>query len=780
MSALDERCDGALTKDGGVATKPRSSILRRTWFTILAVAASLVGFVFLLPAGNAYSFEAMMKALESQPLIRAVFRGDSAEAVGWARTGDSRLVAVESKNSVYWSDPQQQRTLEYLRDRGQLNQTPQDSPDQLLALLSALRSLPQNGGLQVQSESWKQVGDFVELSVILKANDHVLDLIFGVDPESQLPQWVTISSDPPLPPIELKYPKSGPATLTSLGVKQDVVNAFAAKLERAAEQVTVPRSEEPVILPTDTANVIAKNSVTRQVPDVASDVATRVAARRWQSTTALEVPDSPSEMIHRLDEKLESLWASQSVTPVAQADQYELIRRLYLDLAGRVPLVHEIQTAKELTTEQLVERLLASRDFSTHMATVWSRLLLPDSVDLSQFGGVEAFNVWLAKQFRNNVAYDELVKQLLQAEGRVGESGPVLFYTALELKPDLLAKQTSRVFLGSRIDCAQCHDHPTDDWTQEDFWAYAAFFARISRPEGRMDRLSPVLRVRDVARGDVTLPDTDKIVAPRFLGGPPLVEQPGDALRRQALADWLTSSRQFSRATVNHVWSNFFGVGFVDPSDDFGTHNSAVAPEVLDDLAEFLIQRDFDLRELVRVITLSRAYRLSGRSSDKSPDRLRNFAQMNTKWLTAEQLYDALIVAARSTQPATVTMESTQRFGVDSRDAFVEKFKAPRGSQVDYQSGIPQSLAMMNGSLTMQATEWESSGMMKALSAPFFTDEQRINKIFLACVGRPPDDADREMILPMMGSASSNEKRQQILSDLFWALLNTAEFATNH
>ena len=262
---------------------------------------------------------------------------------------------------------------------------------------------------------------------------------------------------------------------------------------------------------------------------------------------------------------MEQLWRKHSISAVNAASDQEMLRRVYLDVAGRTPTVTEVRRFLNNDSpnryEQLVDRLLESPDHSSHMATTWRSFLVPDGVDVSAFGGIEAFDRWLADRFENGEPYDQIVRKLLLAEGRLSKSGPLLFYSALKLDADKLAAQTSRVFLGIRLECAQCHDHPFEPWTQQDFWGYAAFFARISRPKGELENVSTVMRVRDVERGDVMMPETDSIVAPRFLGmasatnvDPDL----SDSSRRERLAQWLTNPENpfFARATVNRFIRN--------------------------------------------------------------------------------------------------------------------------------------------------------------------------------------------------------------------------------
>ena len=226
-------------------------------------------------------------------------------------------------------------------------------------------------------------------------------------------------------------------------------------------------------------------------------------------------------MSQRIDEQLAALWLAQGIHPVGPSSDAEFMRRVYLDLTGRIPTVSEVHEFLDDQSpdrrEQLVDRLLAHRDHATHLAAVWRQILIPDDVDLSRYGGAAKFEEWLAERFAANVPYDQIVRELLLAEGRVSESGPLLFYAALRLNPEELAARTSRAFLGVRMECAQCHNHPFDEAiSQHDFWSFAAFFARISRPRGKMEMTSPVLAVRDNRQGDVMIPESDEVVPPRL------------------------------------------------------------------------------------------------------------------------------------------------------------------------------------------------------------------------------------------------------------------------
>jgi hypothetical protein len=507
--------------------------------------------------------------------------------------------------------------------------------------------------------------------------------------------------------------------------------------------------------------------------------------------TPFDEPLADAELTQRIDDSLARLWQSNGIKPVHEASDAEFMRRLYLDLTGRIPSVSEAQTFLEDTApnrrELLVDRLLAHRDHATHLAAVWRGILLPSTVDLSRVGGPAKFDQWLADRFEANAPYDQIVRELLLAQGRVTESGPLLFYAALKLNPEELAARTSRAFLGVRMDCAQCHDHPDEDTniSQHDFWSFAAFFAQISRPRGKMEMTSPVLQVRDNKRGEVTIPESDEVVPPRLpLSASDISESADGPARRQQLVDWLTSTHngQFARAAVNRAWASLFGRGLVEPVDDMRPANKPIAPEVLETLSRDFAASKFDLRRLLRAMVLTKTYQLSSQSPESDPAKSLHFAQMNIKSFTAEQLYDCITVATRQ---AVVSNDATgltglERIGDMSRDAFIAQFRAPDGHITDYHAGIPQALTLMHGGLIHSATDLATSGLLKSLAAPFFTDDQRLDTLFLSTLSRYPDPAEREVMMKAVKAAKTDPDRQQALGDVLWALLNSAEFSFNH
>jgi hypothetical protein len=568
-------------------------------------------------------------------------------------------------------------------------------------------------------------------------------------------------------------------------VAPDIVNV--SQIPTVAQPATAIESR-PVEPPHANERIARADAVPRNA-DIADLPEPVEPTPTWEP---FDEPLSQDELSQRVDEELAAVWQANGIRPVAGAIDAEFMRRVYLDLTGRIPSVHEAQEFLADTSpdrrEALVDRLLAHHDHATHLAAVWRGILLPHEVDLSRLGGTAKFEEWLAERFASNMRYDQLVRELLLAKGRVAGSGPLLFYAALKLNPEELAARTSRAFLGVRLECAQCHDHKFEEISQHDFWSFAAFFARISRPRGKMEMTSPVLAVRDNQQGDVTIPETDEVVPPRLPLTPvEIVDTPDGPSRREILVDWLTSPNngQFARATVNRVWAHLFGRGLVEPVDDMSPAHAAIAPAVLETLSRDFAASKFDLRRLLRSLVLTQTYQLSSRSEDSNPARTLHFAQMNIKSLTAEQLYDCISVAmqqgANSGGPGGPSPQpGLDRFADTSRQAFIEQFRAPAGQVTDYHAGIPQSLTLMHGGLIHSATDVASSGLLKALAAPFFTDNQRLDVLFLSTLSRYPTDDERVVMLDSVNAAGNDTERQQALGDVLWALLNSAEFTFNH
>src|SRR5262249_28533200 len=323
-------------------------------------------------------------------------------------------------------------------------------------------------------------------------------------------------------------------------------------------------------------------------------------------------------------------------------------RRVYLDLAGRIPRVAEVRDfladRAPDKRRRLVGELLDSPHYVQHFSNTWRALVLPNSNNQQVQFFAAGFQDWLTTPFRHNAPKHQMRRTLLPSnpppDPRVrqavqfqagGTPTPIAFLQVNELKPENLAAATSRLFLGVRLECAQCHDHPFASWQRKQFWEFAAFFAGLQRPIPIRGPQPAVKESND--RRHLKIPNTEKVVFTRFLDGTAPDWKDGMDTRR-TLAEWVTAPANpfFARTTANRLWAHFFGIGLADPVDDEPTDDNPPShPELLDELARQLAAHRFDLKYLIRAITASRAYQLASATTDPGQDELRLFARAALK-----------------------------------------------------------------------------------------------------------------------------------------------------
>ena len=760
----------------------------KAWPIAASLALIVVAVAVFQNNAHAYGWAKMMDALSRAPVVQVVesdtesnesslrWMSVSKAIVGERSSGRSRLLDF-GRGIVL-----QRENGEEQIQRLSFTQASSTSQAEAIVIAFLLKNVGEEGAsirqteMRVTDESWSSAGgDEVVLRVKLESQTEAAELSIAIDRETHLPKAFEVAGSDLQPgSVGLSYPQTDTTTLLAQDFPAElpVVDAAPPATAVAADD-TPPASEEQP----DEALAVAEETPD-EVPLFGA------ASLQWKPVKPTGLSNEVA--VARVDAILDALWKENKVEPAGLASDEELLRRVYLDLAGRTPSVSEARAylADESPDRfvKLVNKLLASRDYATHLATVWRTYLIPEGIDLARFGGPQSFEKWIGKQFEDEVPYDEIVRRLLLAEGRLTQSGPLLFYAAAKLDPDQLATRSARVFLGMRLDCAQCHDDRFEPWLQEDFWGYAAFFAQISRPQGVLRDVSTVMRVRDVQRGDVKLPESETIVSPRFLDGSPIDQDEAAVARRRQLAEWLTAVDNpfFARATVNRVWGQLFGKGIVDPVDGFGIQHEPVSQDLLDQLSAHFIGSDYDLSELLRTIVLSRAYRLSSGAATPDPNRHRLFAQMNVKLLTAEQMYDCITVASMLGSAERGTGFNLARVGNTSRDEFLQQFRAPPGRATEYQAGIPQALTLMNGALINDATGLTKSGLLESVKVPFISNKDRLEILYLATLSRRPTPSEAELLGSYINDELSGEPLYESLADVLWALLNSAEFTMNH
>ncbi len=502
----------------------------------------------------------------------------------------------------------------------------------------------------------------------------------------------------------------------------------------------------------------------------------------------------------KIDQLIEAGWQENEAKPSQPAEDAEFLRRVFLDVTGRIPPVSEVHAflANKSPTKRLerVDDLVGRAGYVENNTHLWRALMIPQNNNQQVQFFAPQLEIWLRKQFRDNRPYDQMVRELLTAvvvpnprgpqrgqPASAFEPTPAAFYQANELKPENLAASTSRLFLGVKLECAQCHDHPFAKWTKKQFWEYAAFFSGIEPQQAR----SPAREVPD--RHTIKIPGTDKEVTARFLDG----KEPAwkaDASTRTVLAEWMTTAENpyFARNAVNRVWAHFFGIGLIEPVDEPGDDNPPSHPVLLELLAREFTDHKFDLKFLIRAITASRAYQLSSVATDAGQDDPRLFARMAVKGLTPEQLFDSLALATGYTEQDNPNQRFNP-FGFNSpRAEFLAKFNNPSEKRTEHQTSILQALALMNGKFIADATSIERSRSLGAIAEmPWATTPGRIEALYLATLSRKPRPHEAERMLKYVetgGAAKTDqptaEQKNTALADVLWVLLNSSEFIVNH
>jgi hypothetical protein len=498
-------------------------------------------------------------------------------------------------------------------------------------------------------------------------------------------------------------------------------------------------------------------------------------------------------LAQQIDRLLAAKWTEAKVRPAQPADDAELLRRVYLDLVGRIPTAAEARDYLDDTNPdkygRLVEVLLDSPAYLTHATETYRAMFLPEADTDGQIRALApTFEAWLRKKVAEDTGYDKIVREVLTVrlggQGRRGgnaydpraEPSPLAYYFAKDAKPENLAAGTARTFMGIRLECAQCHNHPMDQWKREEFWGLAAFFAGVSKP-GKDEVYSSIREVAD--RRELVIPDTSKIVKATFLDG----KKPQAGRRasgRDLLADWLIAPENpyFARAAVNRVWARFFGTGIVDPVDDLRADNPPSHPELLDLLAREFRSHGYDMKFLIRAVTATKAYGLTsavGRS-ETIPANL--FAAMPVRTLSPGQLFETL---AQATGIRTGGGRDAIYAEGSSRQEFVELFTNRDEKPTEGETTILQALALMNGPLMASVTSLEKSDTLAAVvEAPFLDIQERIETLYLAALTRRPRPEELARLVPYVEGGGPTGDRSKALADVFWALLNSPEFRFNH
>lgn len=570
----------------------------------------------------------------------------------------------------------------------------------------------------------------------------------------------------------------------------------------------LPRSpaHRPVQLGSGTPTVAESAIPTVPQPETPQVDLNRVAIVEpdWSSQDLDEV----TRVSRRVDFWLSTDWEQAGITPSPRADDDVWLRRVMLDLAGRIPTVPEVTAFQASTSpdkrRELVDQLLNDGAYVHHMTTVWSNLLIGRSPQPAV--DKLAFQKYLRMNFAANRPWNTIVADLLSAEGTTQDNGATNYLVAhLNNQAVPATAITAKMFLGMQLHCAQCHNHPFNDVQQSAFWELNSVFQQTKVIADRPREMTGPQRgpaiaalVTEQEGGPIYYETTNglmKVAFPRFNGQD--VDPAPEVNRRQALATLLTTTDQpqLAAAFVNRMWSLFFGAGFTTPVDDMGPHNPPCHPEVLNFLRDEFVRSGYDIKQLVRWITATEAYALSSRpgtgnaNDDPFAGDLPMFSRVYPQPMSAEQLYDSLVTATRVHQ----TGVSDWTVAEAQRQAWLEEFVVSlqndeNGESETLSGTYAQALTVMNGELMDKALDLSAGTFLGELVRSKSSEADKVRTLYVAALSREPTAKELTAMLRVIRESTAQRKPAKralppsamAYQDLFWALLNSNEFAIVH
>ena len=482
-----------------------------------------------------------------------------------------------------------------------------------------------------------------------------------------------------------------------------------------------------------------------------------------------------------------------NILPSELCTDQEFVRRAYMDVCGVLPTAEEAKAFLDRNDKdkraQLIDALLERPEYADQWTLKWSDVFRSSRKSI-QLKGTHLFQTWLRGHIASNDGFDQIIREVLTASGSTF-SNPAANYFRIARDPTSVAETTAQLFFGIRMQCAKCHNHPFERWTQDDYYSMSAWFARVKQ---RKDPTEPgtTPQAKDGAEyiyldraTEVTQPRTGKTMAPKFMGGAVPTLAPGKD-RRELLAAWMTSSDNpfVPKSLANRIWFHLMGKGIVDPVDDFRDSNPSANDALLDALAKDLTAHHYDVKHLIRTIMNSRTYQLSAQTSEFNKDDSKYFSHAVTKLHTAEQLFDALCfvtlvpekfagfpLGTRATQlpDGEVNQPFLKTFGQPARELACE-------CERESDSNLAQALQLINGPAVNDRLRNPANRIGKLL-AKNMDDRALLGELFLATLSRGPNDVEARAMLDHVSRTTDKRKAWE---DVHWALINSKEFLFRH
>jgi len=508
---------------------------------------------------------------------------------------------------------------------------------------------------------------------------------------------------------------------------------------------------------------------------------------------------SSDVLIEYIDAQIRQSWQDNEVQPSNVAEDTEWLRRVYLDIVGHIPPQDAIKAfladKDEAKRSKVIDNLLDHPDYVRNWTTIWTNNLIgrrtPRRVSR---GGLQKF---LREAFGKNRPWNEVVFDIVTGEGHFEREGAVNFLLAQMQNNDdgvQATAKTTRLFMGVQVQCTQCHNHPFNDWKQDQFWQFNSFFRQMRKVDhrrydpksGRMVDDYSELISRDFS-GPVYFEKRSglmQVAYPQYFTAK--VDPTSGVNRRRELGRLMTKGDKpyIAQAIVNRTWGHFFGYGFTKPVDDMGPHNPASHPDLLDRLTAEMVKSGYDMKQLIRWIANSESYNLTSQYS--SDNKLDNpgagetplFSHMYVKSMQAEQLYDSLIIATNAHQSGRSNWDAQEKQRQAWMRQFVITFDTDENDEATTFNGtIPQALMMMNGPLIENAISDKKGGFLQKILAERSPDSKKIQQLFLTSLCRQPTRTELTSAIKVFRAAPD---KLALYQDLFWALLNSNEFISNH
>ena len=514
-----------------------------------------------------------------------------------------------------------------------------------------------------------------------------------------------------------------------------------------------------------------------------------------------------SSSTKHLDRYINAALKREGIQPSKMSEDAEFLRRVHLDLTGKIPTPQEVldflKDGSSNKRQKKIELLLDSDAYLDYWSGLWVNWLIGrrEDGDDRRIG----LTFWVRDALTKNMPYNQFVQELIAADGELRDNGAGNYIMRYERSPVFLTSHTSRLFLGLPMQCAECHDHKTEVWSQEDFYGIAAFFAGIdSQRKGNIQMMDTAGNERRMNNFLITNKPEDSIwverlekqVHPHFLGG---TEYKGSLLKkREALAQWMTdkSNPYFSQAIVNRIWKRFMGRAFVEPVDGFGEENQPTNPELLKSLAKDFVIYSYDLQHLMRTILNSEAYQRTSQTNESNKDDQLYYSHTYVKPLSAEQFFYSVLQATGFERLQQVRMKGSKKQGGEDRKGMLRQLEGMKREHLKkflflldngemeeieaFNGTIPQALMMINGDMVNDSASHEArGGFVNYVLEKWRGPIERMEYIYLNILSRLPTAKEKTYFQRYL-ERSLYRNKDLAYEDLYWVLLNSAEFSLNH